>query len=74
MRLKGQAGPRQKEVVFRAELAKAGSGGPDIARNWAFRKIYHLIGEVTRVGETPELLAEIRSLAQQYNIRTSYDQ
>lgn len=74
MRLKGLAGPRQKEVVFRAELATAGSGGPDIERNWAFRKIYHLIGEVTRVGETPELLAEIRRLARQYNIRTSYDQ
>lgn len=74
MRLKGLAGPRQKEVVFRAELATAGNGSPEIARNWAFRKVYHLIGEVTRVGETPELLAEIRSLCRQYNIRTSYDQ
>jgi hypothetical protein len=74
MRLSGRAGELKKEVVFRADLTKAAGGGEEIARNWAFRKIYHLIGEVTRNGETPELLAEIRSLARQYNIRTSYDQ
>ena len=49
-------------------------GDRDIARNWAFRKIYYLIGEMTRVGETPELLTELRTLAHQYNIRTSYDE
>lgn len=73
MRLTGRAGDSQKEVVFRADLQKAEKGDEAIARNWAFRKIYYLIGEVTRVGETPELLAQIRALAQQYNIRTSYD-
>ena len=74
MRLSGLAGDREKEVVFKADLTKAAKGGDDIARNWAFRKIYHLIGEATRVGESPELLGQIRALAQQYGIRTSYDQ
>jgi len=73
MRLSGAAGDRKKEVVFKADLTKAAKGGDDIARNWAFRKIYFLIGEATRVGETPELLGQIRALAQQYGIRTSYD-
>ena len=73
MRLSGVAGDRKKEVVFKADLTKAAKGGEDIARNWAFRKIYHLIGEATRMGETPELIGQIRALAQQYGIRTSYD-
>ncbi|NUM53970.1 MAG: VWA domain-containing protein [Candidatus Hydrogenedentes bacterium] len=73
MRLTGLAGDRKKEVVFKADLTKAAKGNENIARNWAFRKIYHLIGEATRTGETPELLGQIRGLAQQYGIRTSYD-
>ena len=73
IRLTGESGPEKKEVIFRADLADAARGDRDIARNWAFRKIYYLIGEMTRVGETPELLAELRGLARQYNIRTSYD-
>ena len=74
MRLTGQAGPAGKEVVFQADLSAAARGDQDIARNCAFDRIYYLIGETTRVGETPELLAEIRALAKQYNIRTSYDE
>jgi Ca-activated chloride channel family protein len=74
MRLTGQAGPSGKEVVFQADLSEAARGDQDIARNWAFDRVYYLIGETTRVGETPELLSEIRALAKQYNIQTSYDE
>lgn len=74
VRLTGDAGEEKKEVIFRADLADAEHGDRDIARNWAFRKIYYLIGEMTRVGESPELLAELRGLAREYNIRTSYDE
>lgn len=74
VRLTGESGQEKKEVIFRADLADADHGDRDIARNWAFRKIYHLIGEMTRLGETPELLAELRALGRQYNIRTSYDE
>ena len=73
MRLRGVGGDQKKEVVFRAPLGKAATGDSDIAREWAFRKIYYLIGEICRVGETPELLAELRRLSREYNIRTSYD-
>ena len=74
MRLEGDAGEREKELVFKENLQEADTGGPEIARAWAFQKIYYLIGEITRVGETPELLAEIRRLSQQYNIQTAYSQ
>ncbi len=74
VRLTGDAGTEKKEVIFRADLTEAAHGDRDIARNWAFRKIYFLIGEMTRLGETPELLTELHTLARQYNIRTSYDE
>ena len=38
MRMTGWAGDRKKEVVFRAELDKAGKGGSSIPGNWAFAK------------------------------------
>ena len=73
MRLSGLAGTRKKEVIFRAELKKAGAGDENLARNWAFNKIYYLIGEMCRVGEKPELLSEVRELSRKYKIKTSYD-
>lgn len=73
MRLTGLAEDREKEVVFKADLTQAAQGGEDIARDWAFRKIYHLIGETYRVGETPELMQEREALSKKYGIRTIYD-
>jgi len=73
MRLTGAALGNKKEVIFKADLQQAATGDDQIARNWAFQKVYYLIGEICRVGERPELLAELRDLSQKYNIRTSYD-
>lgn len=73
MRLAGKAKDREKELIFKADLDDAASGDADIARNWAFQKIYYLIGEICRVGEKPELLAELRALSKKYGIGTSYD-
>lgn len=74
MRLAGLAQDKTKEVVFKAALDDARTGDATIARNWAFQKIYFLIGEICRVGERPELLAELRELSRKYNIRTSYSE
>jgi len=73
MRLTGEALGNQKEIIFKTDLRQAATGDDQIARNWAFQKIYHLIGEICRVGEKPELLAELHELSRKYNIRTSYD-
>lgn len=74
MRLKGHARDKEKEVIFKQDLVKAGTGDAEIARSWAFEKIYYLIDRICKEGETPELLNEIRSLSKKYNIRTSYDE
>jgi hypothetical protein len=74
MRLVGKAGPKKKEVMFQADLKEARTGDAEIARNWAFRKVYSIIGEMCEVGETPELRAQLRETSRKYGIRTSYDE
>ncbi len=74
MRLSGAAGEVHKEVLFQKSFADAETGDASIASRWAFQKAYHLIGEMSRLGETPELRNELNTLSRVYNIRTSYDE
>jgi hypothetical protein len=74
MRLVGRAATKRKELVFKTDLTKARGGDEEIARGWAFRKVYYLIGEIVRVGETPERIAQLRELSRRYNIKTVYDE
>ncbi len=74
MRLTGRAGSKDKELVFRAKLGTAGQATGTIASEWAFAKAYYLIGEISRQGETPELMGELKDLSAKYNIRTIYNQ
>jgi hypothetical protein len=72
VRLDGRAGASEREMVLRADFDAAVPGTSDIAKKWAFEKTYHLISEVSKLGETPELMGEIRRLNQEYGVRTSY--
>jgi len=72
MRLVGVAASKKKEIIFKADLRKGGAGDEKIARNWAFQRIYYLIGEICRLGDKPELVNELDQLTRKYNIRTSY--
>jgi hypothetical protein len=74
MRLAGDAGERQKELVFKADFEQARSGDAAIAHDWAFQKIYYLIGEICRLGERADLLSELQTLSRLYQIRTSYSE
>lgn len=74
MRLSGRAGEKQKEVIFRADLSAGQSGDREIARDWAFAKCYHLIGEISRQGEQAELIGQLRELSRTYGFKTSYDE
>lgn len=73
LRITGKARETDKEIVFRAPLREAPKGKEDIARGWAFRKVYALIDEICLYGETPERLAELRTLSRAHQIRTIYD-
>jgi len=72
MRLTGTVNGQKKELVFKREFAEADKGGDEIARMWAFKKIYKLIADVCQQGATPQLVEQIRSLSQRYEIATAY--
>ena len=72
MRLTGTVGGQKKELVFRKEFTEAEEGGYEIARMWAFNKIYKLIADMCRQGATPELVQQIRDLSERYQIATAY--
>lgn len=74
LRLAGKAGTEKKEVIFRTGFKEAMEGTRDIARNWAFQKAYDIIGRISREGESPALLDELKRLRTEYGVRTSYDQ
>jgi len=74
IRLEGKSGDKNREMVLQADLAGAVHGDSVIARNWAFQKIYHLIGEVSRYGETPELMGEIQRLSREFDVKSSYSE
>lgn len=72
MRIAGQAGAGRKELVFKANLKDAATTDDSIARGWAFQKSYFLIGEASRIGDDPGLVAELRRLSEKFGVRTIY--
>lgn len=72
VRLEGRSGGLDQEMVLDVALDRADSGTSDIAKRWAFEKTYHLIGEISRSGETPVLMDEIRRLNVEYGVQSSY--
>lgn len=62
-----------KELIFSMSLKNAEKGGADIARDWAFRKVYYLISRITMgTGDKDAMLAEISELSKKYGITTPY--
>ncbi len=74
IRLGGDAGDEKKEVIFRTDFSDAKAGDRDIARGWAFQKAYDIIGRISKEGEKPEYLNELKRLRVEYGVQTSYDE
>ncbi|HOJ59956.1 MAG TPA: VWA domain-containing protein [bacterium] len=74
LRLVGEAYDEHKEIVIELPVPARDNGTYEIARQWAFHKIYHIVGEMVREGERPEFLEQIRFLSQTYRITTPYSE
>jgi|GEM_PF-1603058 len=72
MQLLGDVAGKTKELVFSRSLSKAPAGTSEIAKGWAFNKIYALISRMTTDGETPKLRGQIEALSNQFGIQTPY--
>lgn len=74
LRLVGEAFDRQKEMVLELPIPERDNGTYEIARQWAFHKIYHIVGKMVEEGERPEHLEQIRFLSRTYRIVTPYSE
>lgn len=74
MQLLGRIDNKIKEFIFKQSLSAAKPGGEDIAREWAFRKIYYLISLHTmNMADSNALSDEIKKLSTKYKITTPYN-
>lgn len=74
LRLVGEAYDELKEMIVELPVPEIDNGTYEIARNWAYHKAYHIVGQMVAEGEKPDLLNEIRHISRTYNIVTPYSQ
>jgi uncharacterized protein YegL len=74
LRVVGQAFDERKDIIRELIVPERDNHTFDIARQWAFHKIYHLVGKMVETGEQPELIEQIRFLSRTYNIVTPYSE
>jgi hypothetical protein len=71
-RLIGEAFDERKEMIIELPVPDLDNGTYEVARDWARRKIYHLVGQMVEEGDRPELLEEIWNISRTYNVQTPY--
>lgn len=72
-RIYGQSGGSKKEFIVSEDFSKMPAGNQDIARAWAFNKVYYLISKLTLEGPNPQDLNEIKRLLAKFDLKIPYD-
>ena len=72
IRLQGKNPYAQRQLSYSHTPGAPDPSKRSIAREWARRKIHHIVSDMARVGETAALKAEIERLGDQFNVRTPY--
>ncbi|MFO7534315.1 MAG: VWA domain-containing protein [Kiritimatiellia bacterium] len=67
----GRSGAAGCDMVFDLKMAEAAKGDATIREEWAWHKVYGLIGEHTRTRD-PALVKAIQSVASQYDLKVPY--
>lgn len=70
-RATGQAGDVTCDMVFDVDLTQVETGDGGIRTQWAWQKVYDLIGEHNRT-QSGQVLRELRALGKRYGIRIPY--
>lgn len=74
LQLLGDIKNETNEFIVIAPLKDAIAGNQDIARNWAFNKIYYLIGLLQDGKDNTRIFNEIRALCEKFDIKTPYSE
>ena len=73
VRVTGEADDVNKEFIFSGDLTQAPQGDRDIARFWAFNKVYHLISKMVLEGATDAEKKEIQNLTTHFQLEIPYN-
>ncbi|MBP9854876.1 MAG: VWA domain-containing protein [Candidatus Omnitrophica bacterium] len=72
LQMVGDVEGKVTEFVVEAALSEAAKGSADIAKNWAYNKIYDLIGQLKDDQDNTALTQQIEELSKRYKINTPY--
>lgn len=73
MQLLGDVDGETKEFIMQGAFAEATKGDRDIAINWAYNKIYHLISQLKKSQKkNGKILEEIDILLKKFNLKMPY--
>jgi Ca-activated chloride channel family protein len=70
--LSGREDGRPKEFAYEVNFARRNSDNDFIAKLWANRKINYLLNKIRFEGESDELVASVKMLAEEFGIVTPY--
>ncbi|MFP4057209.1 MAG: VWA domain-containing protein [Candidatus Brocadiia bacterium] len=73
IRLQGDNPSARRALEYSHKPGAPDPSRTDIAREWARRKIHHIVSDMAKLGETAERRAEIERLGRKYNVRTLYE-
>lgn len=72
LQLLGDAQGEVKEYLVTNDVSSAAKGDRDIAVEWAFRKVYHLVSKLEYDKDNQVLLKEIKDLSKKFELKTPY--
>jgi len=72
LQIRGEVAREKKEFIVSASLKDALAGDKQIAHDWAFHKVYYLIGELKYNENNQDLIEAIHELCSKFHIITPY--
>ncbi|HLF18400.1 MAG TPA: VWA domain-containing protein [Candidatus Omnitrophota bacterium] len=72
MQLLGEVEGKTKEYILKSGFDQAYLGDEDIARNWAYNKLFDLISQLRYEGDNTVLINEINVLSEKFSLKTPY--
>lgn len=68
LRIVGNTKSQTRELFITKIIPEQGNGGPEIAQEWARRKVHYLVTQIAKKGRKEELIMEIEKLRKEYPI------
>ena len=72
MQLLGDVEGKPREYILRSDFKEAYQGDEEIARNWAFNKLFDLISQLKYDQDNKALLAQIAELSKKFDLQNPY--